>query len=497
MISPVVVRVSVNGRLGGNTNLSVSLEAPPIGDQSGYELACDINDKVFTDTTKNRVRLAGELLYEGLRSNPDVQTALQQALLAQTDDRYPLLLELRGPEAVEALPWETLYLPGAGFFGLDPRWSVGRRVDAKEARPLEGILPGALHIAVILSCLGISARDEWRELHAAVTQSMLPVSMLLFVGEPDLADDLAENCPPWLRLAGIPASAEALADRFRKEAREGFIPQVLHFFCHGSNEGSAHLEIATPSDWERDATQSSLTLNPTQVRDLTDAIRRPWLVILNSCLGAAPMTDDAGAATTEDSLTLQRAATHSLARKLVQDAGFAAVVGMREPIDTTDATVFSSRLYPRLLEAFSQLPTDRPVALDWSRLLVPPRLSLAEEVGEVLDTAAAGRKQWTLPVLYLRSQELLLSRLPTPPPTAAVGGGPGNGAPVDGGPPPVVVPGAANGTPAMVPVLAVDPVTVAKLELLREMLGVLSPDAPDAFRADIERNIERLEKEAP
>lgn len=52
-----------------------------------------------------------------------------------------------------------------------------------------------------------------------------------------------------------------------------------------------------------------------------------------------------------------RAATHSLARRLVREGSFPAVIGMREPVDTSDTTVFSSTLYPALLRTLSSLPT--------------------------------------------------------------------------------------------------------------------------------------------
>lgn len=512
MISPVVVRVALNRHRRGQDKLTVSLEAPMIGDQSGYDFRCDISDQVFAQLansvpTANSVRAAGELLGEGLRNNPDVGTAFQQALLATSADRFPLLLELRGNDTVESLPWETLYLPDAGFLGLDPRWSVGRRVDSGEVRPYEGVLPGSLQIAVVLSCLGISARDEWLQLKAAMEQSPLPVEMLIFVGEPDLAEALAKDCPAWLRVTGIPANAETLAARLRQEAREGFAPQVLHFFCHGSNDGGAHLEIATPSDWERDATQSSLTLEPSQVRDLTDAVRRPWLVVLNSCLGAAPLTDDSGAGSPGQSRARQRAATHSLARKLVREGGFPAVIGMREPIDRTDATVFSSRLYPQLLQALDELPTDHPTALDWSRLLVSARRSLAEQPGTVFSTAAGDSKRWTLPVLYVRSQELLISRA-APRPAPAVEDSTTAHAPIVLG---SLAVGHRRGTgngrngadkapetaalPASVP--PTDPAIAATIDLLREVLASLGPDAPSAYLADLEAHIARLEMGEP
>jgi hypothetical protein len=477
MISPVVVRVAHNRRRRGQTTLVVSLEAPVI-DQTGFDFGSDTQHEIFgklamTIPEAHSIRAAGELLFKGLAKNPHVKTAFGQAMLATSADRFPLLLELRGDETIEALPWETLYMPDGGFLGLDDRWSVGRRVDSRENTPAEGLIPSTLQMAVVLSCLDIPAEEEWAQLRAAVEKSGLAVEMLLFVGEPDLAEALAEEQLPWLlAVKGIPASAEELRATFADARFDGFTPQILHFFTHGSTDGGPHLEIATPSDWEgRDiARQSSLTLDPSQVRDLTEPDTRPWMIVLNSCLGAAPVTDDRGAASTEDEDARQRKATHSLARELVRDGGFPAVVGMREPVETSDATVFSSHFYPQLFRALAGLPHGAPTALDWSKLLVGPRRGLAEQRGEVIDISAEGRKQWTLPVLYLRGQELLITR--TDPADGPDGGG--SGSPAAGA-------------------LAVDPAATAKLELLREILEGLSADAPEKYRNDLKAHIARLE----
>lgn len=491
MISPVVVRVSHHHRRRGQRSLVVSLEAPALGEGNSSDFGCDIGDAIFAQLAQaipeaNSIRAAGELLFEGLASNDDVRTAFGQARLATGTDRYPVLLELRADETIEALPWETLYMPDGGFLGLDARWSVGRRVDSRENTPAEGVLPATLQMAAVLSCLGISAEEEWAQLRTAVEKSALDLEVLLFVGEPDLAEGLAAEELPWVRaVRGIPAGAENLRAVFAEERSNGFAPQILHFFTHGSTDGGPHLEIATPSDWEgrNAARQSSLTLDPSQVRDLTEPDTRPWMIVLNSCLGAAPVTDDRGAATTADARARQREATHSLARELVRGGGFPAVVGMREPIETSDATVFSSHFYPQLFEALAALPHGKATALDWSKLLVRPRRGLAEGPGQVIGMSAPERKQWTLPVLYLRGQELLITR--TEP--AGPAGNAGNGLPSVGGGP---------GRPAAA-AAPVDPLVTAKLELLREMLEGLSADAPEQYRNDLKAHIARLESGAP
>jgi hypothetical protein len=118
-----------------------------------------------------------------------------------------------------------------------------------------------------------------------------------------------------------------------------------------------------------------------------------------------------------------------------------------------------------------QLPPGAPTALDWSKFLVHPRRGLAEKRGQVINLSAEERKQWTLPVLYLRGQELLITR--ALPASGDVDGG-------RSGPPPADAP-------------PVDPVVTAKLELLREMLEGLSADAPEHYRNHLRAHITRLE----
>lgn len=452
MIHPVVVRVTENKM---SATVSVTLEQPMIGDGRSVDLGWTGAEPAFAalaalGAPPSAVRDAGELLYTGLSSHDDVRSAIEHALQAGNMERRPLFLDLRVGSAIEALPWETVYVPDKGFLGLNLRWSIGRRVLSAEGKP-SGALTEPLRIAAILSCLDVSARDEWEQLAAAVEEAAIPVEVLLFIGESTLRNDLVANTPPWVRLDGIPASATELTDKLRRHSAEGFVPQVLHFFCHGSLKDSPHLVIATTEDWgRRNPRQSSLTLEPEQVLGLTEPTDRPWLVVLNCCLGAAP---PGGVVATTG------AATHSLARNLVRIGGYPAVVGMREPIDSSDATSFSSCIYRELFAALAQQPVEQAVAPDWSGLLVAARRRLAEHRGVAFAAAAARRKQWTFPVLYVRHTPDAPAFTVTRTAAAALGTAPPN---------------------------------ELRIALLREMLAGLGPDSTATFAAVLDANLASL-----
>ena len=104
---------------------------------------------------------------------------------------------------------------------------------------------------------------------------------------------------------------------------------------------------------------------------------------------------------------------HSLASDLVYAGGFPAVVGMREPIASDDASQFSGRFYPVLIEAVGGNAGGR-LNLDWSGMLVGPRRRLIQLRGGVFSATAAKRHEWTPPVLYLRPEEFQVGSAPTP-----------------------------------------------------------------------------------
>lgn len=438
-MNSLVIRVTLHRPQDGPDRLSVGLERPPLGDGETRDLPCAPTDPEFLLVADGErmevVRSAGDRLYEGLAGgHPDIAQAFSRITALQPGERWPIYVRFRAGSAAERIPWETIRLPDGTFLGLDSRWSVARLVDS--ANPQNGPRPfrPPLRIAALLSCFGIPAAEEWAGLREAVERSPVPVELLVMVGEPDLEDVIANEGLANVEVTGLRGPEDAAELR---RAISTFRPHVLHFFCHGSTDQGPHLELATSVDWLQNTTEHSLFLQADEIAEFSDRIDRAWLAVLNCCEGAA----------SHDQI-------HSLASDLIALRGFPAVVGMREPILSDDASSFSRSFYPALFAAVKRASEGGEEALDWSALLVDPRRGLVARRGGVFTASAAQRREWTLPVLYLGQDDFVLT---TPPPTESPGG------------------------------------TLLLLELLRGMRAAARPTAPPGYLAELDERIAALE----
>ena len=399
-MTDVMVRVSTLWEAEGPNRLVAYLERPPLPGRGTRSLGCAATDFSLAGLPR-AVQRAGEKLYERLTDHPEFSAALVQAMGTANNGRCPMLIHLDADSEADRIPWEILCAPGGIFLGLEPRWSVARVIDS--TIPLSGAVAfqPPLRITALLSCLGIPAADEWAALIEAVDETPVPVEILALVGEPDLEQQIADEGRPNVRVLGVPGPGD---DEELRRQVVTFRPHIIHFFCHGSMLDGAHLELATQTDWIRLAAEeqvmvSSLSLEPSQIAALSDPVERPWLAVLNCCQGAAAEGE-----------------IHSLASNLVYAGGFPAVIGMREPIASDDASHFSARFYPALFQAVDRITGGTSGVLDWSGLLVGPRRGLIQRRGGVFSAAAAERHEWTLPVLYLRPEEFLVASRPTASP---------------------------------------------------------------------------------
>lgn len=394
----ITLRVGVH-QAEGIDRLTVSLEEPPIGDGTDRDLPCAPDDPAFRlpGLADDEVRRAGERLYRGLAGHPDLDLALGQAKGDAPGSRRPLYVWLRAGANAEQIPWEALCLPDGTFMGLDPRWSIARMVKPRVGDPGARPFAPPLRMAVMLSCWDIPADQEWAELEAAVRATPLAVELLVFAGEPELQGTIA-NSGLSVQVEGVPEPERA--DELKRQIA-AFRPHVVHFFCHGSTNQGPHLELASTADWLRGSADTSLFLEADAVGELSDQIERAWLVVLNCCEGAA-LSDQ----------------LQSLARNLVFDAGFPAVVGMREPILSADATSFSRVFFRALFDAVQACMNSGGGELDWTALLVDPRRTLVQRAGGVFGVTAQGRREWTLPVLYLQPDTFVLTPAAAAPATS-------------------------------------------------------------------------------
>lgn len=385
-------------------HVEISLEEPSVFGGLGRPFTCTGEEEPFSalrdaPLDNDAILRAGQYLFDAVMQHPDLAQHLPTALQTQYPDRYPVFVELATGAGVEALPWEALCSREEGFLGLDERWAVGRIVDSqKVSRPYWHFTP-PLRFAAILSCLGVPAEYEWQAIQDALTTAPgVDVTQLLLVSEESLYSELSElaaahpagdKAPPFI-VELIPPELNQL-----QEAIKRFRPHILHFFCHGSVEGGPHLLLATKSDWDRGG-GSSIPIEAQEFRGFTKSANDPpWLTVLNCCEGAAAPTEF------ED--------LQSLALQLVNRVGLPAVIGMREPIASDDAHIFTRFFYERLLTEFM----DRVLhdasgpgsTLDWAMLTVPARVRLARKnIGVTLTRGAASSKEWTLPVVYTQPQ---------------------------------------------------------------------------------------------
>ena len=396
----------------------------------------ELADLAADPLSAGAVRVSGRFLFDKLTAHPRIGLELKQTITPAGQPRQ-LYVELRAQGLAEAMPWETLCSPSDDFLSLDRRWPVTRLVQAEEGGAGVRSFQPPLRVALLLSCLGIPAAPEWRQIWKALTTAPFPVTVLALVSEEDLYQEIKAAGDLRVTVEGVPTGIADLQQRVST-----FRPHVIHAFCHGSLEEGSHLEIAVASDWVAGAPLRSLLLEPHQIKDLSHPAEATWLAVLNCCDVGAP----AGP-------------VNSLARDLVQTGGFSAAIAMREPVRPQDAVSFTAGLYPGLVTAVQRVIAAAGAAtdVDWASMMVEPRRRLCQDHqgGSPFDVAARSTKQWTLPVLYVPSSAFK-ARLDTRPTTAA------------------------------------DALTLALLRAVRSV-----PDAPAGLSADIDAKIAQLEAGAP
>lgn len=374
--------------------LSISLEEPPVFGSYAMPFTCQATDPAFAGLKRavlaqNSIKLAGEKLFAAVSTHPEVQQYLQTALQTAVGGRYPVYVEIATPAGAEALPWEALCSPNEDYLGLDERWALARIVEPAVEPPTFYTLAPPMRIAVVLSCLGISAAGELAALRRAVRHAGAGSARLLVISSEeqllsDVQDEItAGTAPEVAAVKLIPAELQELQAMVSE-----FRPHVLHLFCHGSIEGSPHVSLALKSDWQV-PTGGLLA----EARDFHGFTRKtddlPWLVVLNCCEGAA---------------VSDMADSQSLTLGIALEGIAPAVVGMREPVVSDTANLLTQTLYSRLLDDIATRSHDAgPRPLDWAHLVVAVRDKLARiHQGMVWSLAAASTKEWTMPVVYVR-----------------------------------------------------------------------------------------------
>lgn len=331
-----------------------------------------------------KVSDAGQCLYRRLTAHPAVKHALNTAQ-ATGMSPCPIYIQLMSDDA-EGLPWETLCDRAGEFFTLDLRWPIGRIASSTLPNYDEYAFEQPLRIMAILSAAGIDARPEWDALYNAITSSNLKVKLRVMAGQAALINHIKTVSDPNIDLEAvelIPNRAQDVEDKI-----EAFLPNIIHFFCHGSTAGDPHLQVATAADHARSDGKSRVQLSTTSLSQIPNINKHTWLIVLNSCQGATPTQN-----------------AHSLARSLVTN-GFPVVVGMRETVASSDANIFCESFYKSMfgeLKAFAS-SNDPATTICWANKLSKARKSLGQRHAgtQPIKQAAVALKEWTLPVLYVQ-----------------------------------------------------------------------------------------------
>jgi len=150
------------------------------------------------------------------------------------------------------------------------------------------------------------------------------------------------------------------------------------------------LGIATADNVLAPANGSRYRLEAREIRDLVQQPKEaPWAVVLNACTSAA---------------TSAESGARSLAASLVRDHGLQVVVGMREPVLSTDAARFTDAFYRSLLaEVHRHVASGaRDAEFDWASFTVGARAQLCQNRSQLFQATAARCKEWILPVVTVR-----------------------------------------------------------------------------------------------
>ena len=363
--------------------------AAPLADS---ELKC--RPKVLKDLgapqiPADLVRTAGTMLYQALEKHESVRDALKAATAAASKEHAPIYFHIDQSDA-EAFPWEVLCDAEGAFLSLNDRIPIARVVGStRDGKEINRTFKLPVKVFAVLSAANVSAAAEWKALYETFKDITWGINIKILVGEPELQAEIAKlaETDKRIEVGYVPADGNELLDQIRS-----YNPQLLHFFCHGNTASRPHLRIATKADWVRSADEGSISLEPVQFQRLDDPASEICIVVLNCCKSSVATGD-----------------LRSLAMSIIdQGPAFPAVIGMREPVSSQDASLFSKAFYTSIFDRLEDFlaGTTQLSDIDWVGAMYAPRAKLAAARGDnkPLNDAAASAKEWTLPVIYIRPE---------------------------------------------------------------------------------------------
>jgi hypothetical protein len=337
--------------------------------------------------TAPAIREAGRMLRTMLAGVEPLDKALVNAFAAGALGVRPLYFRTGKDPLVEAVPFEALWDGHLGGFPcLEQSWPIGR-IPADVTPPAGPfVMERVVRVAAVVAAEGI---DPAKQVDALLTGCVAPpglrVELTVLTTTAKAIKMVTDAGVPGWQAEFVPATSEDFVMRLREVQ-----PHLLHVFCHGTADGP-RLLVAQKDDL------AVLELSAENLGDLAKpASFAPWLTTLNCCEGAAPGEQ-----------------TVSLASGLVR-TGLPAVVGMRRVIDVGMTHGFCVNLYRAVLARLAAVAGGGrvPAPLGWPEVLFEPRRSLCTNFGAP-GVVAGYQKEWTMPVLYVASPDLLLRGRPT------------------------------------------------------------------------------------
>jgi hypothetical protein len=444
MNEPTVIRFE--RRQAQEDEFQCKLVSPPIPKTPSVPSRFDV--AVLTGPfTANSVQDVGSRIFEELCKNAAIKAAIGDALNAKINSVRPIYIDTETVRA-ESICWEALWDTTKSFLALDRRWPIARRAqpDAPPKLSMAFFAP-PLRILAIISAENYPGVPEWEGIQKAAQSAIgLPVQIQVVTGDDALFGAVKNNVQldsEALQPQPVPEYPDAL-----DLIIDNFKPHIVHFFCHGVIAQSPWLAIRTG---RKD--------KPLKVGiESLPSLQKVWLVVLNSCDGSVPIGD-----------------VPSMAYQIVAKMGVPFVLGTLAPIDLLDAYKFSEAFYGRLLfkfaETFAAARPEDLITIGWTDALHAAR----DAIDRKYEQNAATNNQWTLPVLYERTEKFYITKKAEPAP-----------API-----------AKEASPAAPPVAEqpkTDPVII-RATMVADLLRSLPPDMPDAIKQALVASILNPKKE--
>lgn len=316
--------------------------------------------------------------------------AQQNGCLLTVDDRAP---------SAQSLPWEAMQDGLGNFVALRSSPLFSRiYVPRRSPKEVERTFRPPLRVLAVIAAAGaqgdgsvLSGLPELEALLAGLGGGGAGFALRVLGADDDVrarVEALADPRVTFKELAGYATLEGELAAQK---------PDVLHFFCHGFAGDEAtppHLELATRTDQLAKKERGSILLAGEDLVPLLEAQPQLWMVVLNSCLGAAA---------TEST---------SLARELIGGADLPAVVAMREAVERRDAHLFAEELMREVQKVVAEVVAEQPPkTLEWARVLPAVRARLVRERGNGGLAKAKDLREWTLPVLYVHRDDFRIVKV--------------------------------------------------------------------------------------